>query len=106
MSLTVKRVPFGGGGVPSMRVPMSSMFSPTAMSAGVRSVHQISVDCPPDLERLRFAAGASVKTVAALSGRCPVTILRIGEKLSFAIAGLHPNGPNGVSHRLALKPHR
>src|SRR6267143_1085159 len=95
MSFTVNRVPFGGGGVPSMRAPMSSAFSPIEMSAGVASVHQISVDCPPDLERLRFAAGASVKTVAVLSGRCPVTTLRTGGKLSFAIAGLHrDHGPN------------
>src|SRR5256885_8748264 len=107
MSLTVKRVPFGGGAVPSRRAPMSSTPFPIEMSAGVASVHQINVDCPPDLERLRFAAGASIKTVAVLSGRCPVTILRIGGKLSFAIAVLHrDHGPNGVSYLHALKRHR
>jgi hypothetical protein len=57
------------------------------MSAGVRSVHQINVDCPPDLERLRFAAGASIKAAAVLFDRCPVTILRIGGKVWFTIAG-------------------
>src|SRR5947207_11917300 len=93
ISLTVKRVPFGGGGVPSRRAPMSSAFSPIEMSAGVRSVHQMSVDCPPDLERLRFAAGASIKTAAVLFDRCPVTTLRIGAKFSFAISSpyLHIN---------------
>src|SRR5881396_764290 len=35
ISLTVKRVPFGGGGVPSRRAPMSSAFSPIGMSAGL-----------------------------------------------------------------------
>jgi hypothetical protein len=65
MSFTVNRVPFGGGGVPSMRAPMSSIFSPTEMSAGVRSVHQMRVETPPDLEVLRFVAGPSIRIFAS-----------------------------------------
>src|SRR5712691_9603278 len=57
ISFTVNRVPFGGGGVPSTRAPMSSMFSPTPMSAGVRSVHQMRVETPPDFETRLFVAG-------------------------------------------------
>ena len=45
-SITQKRVPFGGGGVPTMRAPMSSIFSPTPMSAGFWSVIHISVERP------------------------------------------------------------
>src|SRR5260221_13717365 len=88
MSLTVNRVPFGGGGVPSMRAPMSSTFSPTGMSAGVRSVHQISVDTPPDFEVRLLVAGPSISTFAVSFASCPVTTRRIGgcPPVSFVIA--------------------
>jgi hypothetical protein len=45
-SITQKRVPFGGGGVPTIRAPRSSMFSPTEISAGFLSVIHIKVDRP------------------------------------------------------------
>src|SRR5262249_37899341 len=43
-SMTANRVPFAAGAVPMMRAPKSSICSPTAMSVGVRSVDQISVE--------------------------------------------------------------
>src|SRR5712691_6484047 len=80
MSFTVKRVPSGGGGVPSMRAPMSSIFSPTEMSAGVRSVHQMSVDMPPDFDVRLLVAAPSMRTFAVRLASCPVTTRRIGGK--------------------------
>jgi hypothetical protein len=87
MSFTVNRVPFGGGGVPSMRAPMSSIFSPTEMSAGVRSVHQRRVETPPDFEIRLLDAAASMRTFAVRFASCPVTTRRIGgcPPVSFVI---------------------
>ena len=56
-SMTANRVPFAGGAVPMMRAPKSSISSPTAMSAGVRSVDQISVETVPGLGYLALVAG-------------------------------------------------
>src|SRR5216683_7053443 len=78
MSFTVNRVPFGGGGVPRTRAPMSSAFSPTEISAGVRSVHQIRVETPPDFEIRLFVAGPSIRIFATCFASCPVTTRRIG----------------------------
>src|SRR5437879_10077829 len=78
MSLTVKRVPSGGGGVPSTRAPMSSAFSPIEISAGVRSEHQMSVETPPDFEVRMLVAGPSISTLAVPFASCPVTTRRIG----------------------------
>src|SRR5882762_3808519 len=88
MSLTVKRVPFGGGGVPSWRAPMSSTFSPTGMPAGVRSVHQIRVETPPDFEVRLLVTGPSIRIFAIPFASCPVTTRRIGgcPPVSFVIA--------------------
>src|SRR5229473_5335166 len=87
MSFTVNRVPFGGGGVPSMRAPMSSIFPPTEMSAGVRSVHQMRVETPPDFEARLLVGGPSISTFAVPFASCPVTTRRIGEypSVSFTI---------------------
>ncbi len=46
-SLIAKRVPLSGGGVPSLRAPMSWGPSPIAMSAGIASLHQSSVEVAP-----------------------------------------------------------
>src|SRR6266850_1367806 len=93
MSFTVNRVPFGGGGVPSIRAPMSSIFSPTGMSAGVRSVHQIRVETPPGFEIRLLDAVASVRTFAVRSAPCPVTTRRTGGEsviVSLAVAPTLP----------------
>ena len=85
-SITQKRVPFGGGGVPTMRAPMSSIFSPTPMSAGFWSVIHIRVERPS--APLALVAGASISTLATLLASCPVTTRRTGGKvfqISFAM---------------------
>src|SRR5258708_13255557 len=88
MSFTVNRVRWGGGGVPRTRGPMYSIFSPTEMSAGIRSVQQIRVETPPDLEIRLLAAAASMRTFAVRFAPCPVTTRRIGgcPPVSFVIA--------------------
>src|SRR5216684_4659176 len=80
MSFTVNRVPLRGGGVPSSRAPMSSTSSPTEMSAGVPSLHQMRVDMPPDFDVRRLAAVPSMRTFAVRLASCPVTTRRIGGK--------------------------
>src|SRR6266705_3521027 len=102
MSFTVNRVPFGGGAVPSMRAPMSSAFSPTEISAGARSVHQIRVEMPPDFEVRLLIAGPSIKTFAVWFAPCPVTTRRIGGYPSLApsqctcLAKCVTNDPVGI----------
>ena len=59
-------LPFGGGGVPSLRAPMSSTCSPTGISQGVASVHHIKVDTSPEGGRRSLVAGASMMTLATL----------------------------------------
>src|SRR5437899_6041369 len=86
MSFTVNRVPFGGGGVPSTRAHMSSIFSPAEISAGVRSVHQISVATPPDFEIRLLDAAASMRIFAVRFASCPVTTRRT-ERGSIIAAG-------------------
>ena len=76
MSFTVNRVPFAGGDVPSTRAPMSSIFTPTEMSAGARSVHQMRVEAPPDFEIRLLDAVASMRTFAVRFASCPVTTRR------------------------------
>ena len=63
-SMTANRVPFAGGAVPMMRAPKSSISSPTAMSAGVRSVDQISVETVPGLGYFALVAGPCMSTLA------------------------------------------
>src|SRR5689334_19722034 len=75
-SITQKRVPFGGGGVPTMRAPMSSIFSPTPISAGFCSVIHISVEREP--VPLWLVARPSIRTLATLLASCPVTTRRTG----------------------------
>src|SRR6476659_7915709 len=75
-SITQKRVPFGGGGVPTMRAPMSSTFSPTAISAGFCSVIHISVEREP--VPLWLVVRPSIRTLATLLASCPVTTRRTG----------------------------
>src|ERR1043165_6119261 len=75
-SITQKRVPFGGGGVPTMHAPMSSMFSPTPVSAGLPSVIHISVERDP--VPLWLVARASISTLATLLASWPVTTRRTG----------------------------
>ena len=90
-SITQNRVPFGGGGVPTIRAPMSSIFSPTAMSAGFLSVIHISVDRPS--VPLWLVAGASISTLATLFLSWPVTMRRTGGKAfqcSFAMSNSTP----------------
>src|SRR5262249_31039757 len=77
-SMTAKRVPFAGGAVPMMRAPKSSICSPTAMSAGVRSVDQISVETVPGLGYLALVAGPCMTTLATLLASWPVTKRRMG----------------------------
>src|SRR5215831_14925526 len=77
-SMTANRVPFAGGGVPMMRAPKSSISSPTAMSAGVRSVDQISVETVPGLGYLALVAGPCMTTLATLLASWPVTKRRMG----------------------------
>ena len=43
-SMTQKRVPFGGGAVPRMRAPISSIFSPIGISIGMRSLDRMERD--------------------------------------------------------------
>src|SRR6266700_3100405 len=77
-SMTAKREPFSGGGVPITRAPRSSMSSPIATSAGVESVDQISVEVAPEAPCLVLVAGASMITLATLLLSWPVTTRRIG----------------------------
>src|SRR5262245_26790218 len=76
-SMTANRVPFAGGEVPMMRAPKSSISSPTEMSAGVRSVDQISVETVPGLGYLALVAGPCMSTLATLLA-WPVTKRRMG----------------------------
>src|SRR4029453_10212637 len=76
--MTANRVPFAGGAVPMMRAPKSSICSPTAMSAGVRSVDQISVETVPGLGYLALVAGPFMSTLATLLSSWPVTKRRMG----------------------------
>src|ERR1700744_5420791 len=82
-SITQNREPFGGGAVPRMRAPISSMFSPMAMSIGIWSLHQISVDLPPPGRRdgLALVATSSISTLATPFASWPVITRRIGGKL-------------------------
>src|SRR5260221_6667637 len=75
-SITQNRVPFGGGGVPTMRAPESSIFSPTPISAGFLSVIHISVDRAS--LPLWLVARPSIRTLATLLASCPVTTRRTG----------------------------
>src|SRR5688572_16112778 len=75
-SITQKRVPPAGGGVPTMRAPMSSAFSPMPMSAGFRSVIHISVDRAS--VPLWLVARPSIRTLATLLASWPVTTRRTG----------------------------
>src|SRR5215472_10317459 len=77
-SMTANRVPFAGGAVPMMRAPKSSICSPTAMSAGVRSVDQISVETVPELGYLALVAAPCMSTLATLLASWPVTKRRMG----------------------------
>src|SRR4029453_11689131 len=77
-SMTANRVPFAGGAVPMIRAPKSSICSPTAMSAGVRSVDQISVEAVPGLGYLALVAGPCMSTLATLLASWPVTKRRMG----------------------------
>ncbi len=76
--MTAKRVPLGGGGLPRTRSPMSSIVSPMAMSAGVRSVHQTRVETVPGPGCFALVAGESISTLATFFESCPVTTRRIG----------------------------
>src|SRR6516162_6114668 len=80
-SMTANRVAFGGGAVPMMRAPKSSICSPTAMSAGVRSVDQISVETVPGLGYLALVAAPCTSTLATLLASWPVTKRRNGRIL-------------------------
>src|SRR5712691_7003682 len=77
-SMTAKRVPLGGGGVPSFLWPASSTVSPAAMSAGVSSVHQMSVETAPDGGYRELVAAPSRITFATRFASWPVTTRRIG----------------------------
>src|SRR5262245_3624168 len=77
-SMTANRVPFAGGAVPMMRAPKSSIFSPIAMSAGARSVDQISVETVPGLGCLALVAGPCMSTLATWLASWPVTKRRMG----------------------------
>jgi hypothetical protein len=77
-SITAKRVPLGGGGVPITHAPRSSGVSPTAMSAGIRSVHQIMVETMAGAGYFALVAAPSMRTLATWLASCPVTILRTG----------------------------
>src|SRR5579875_1336579 len=79
-SITQKRVPLGGGAVPRMRAPISSIFSPMPMSTGMRSLHQMSVDLPPPGRRddLALVAKSSISTLATPFASWPVMTRRIG----------------------------
>src|SRR5262249_43800569 len=70
--------PSAGGGVPRMRAPISSTFSPSGIAAGAPSVIQISVDCAPDAPPLWLIASPSMITLATFFSSCPVTTRRIG----------------------------
>src|SRR5215204_5332757 len=76
--MTVKREPFSGGAVPSLRAPQSSTFSPIGISQGVLSVDQISVEVEPAFPPLALVAGPSIITLATLFLSWPVTTRRIG----------------------------
>src|SRR5580700_6986386 len=84
-SITAKRVPFSGGGVPMMRAPRSSTSSPTAQSAGVASVDQISVEVAPEAPLFALVAGPSMMTLATLLRSWPVTTRRIGGSFDGAL---------------------
>src|SRR6516165_5876156 len=77
-SITAKREPFSGGGVPMMRAPKSSMSSPIAQSAGVESVDQIRVEVAPEAPLLALVAGPSIMALATLLRSWPVMTRRIG----------------------------
>src|SRR6202045_815510 len=77
-SMTMKREPFAGGAVPRMRAPMSSALSPTAISAGIASLHHINVEATPSRGRLVLVAGPSRMTLATLLPSWPVMTRRIG----------------------------
>src|SRR5262245_59934352 len=66
------------GGKSMMRAPKSSICSPTAMSAGVRSVDQTSVETVPELGFLALVAGPCMSTLATLLASWPVTKRRMG----------------------------
>src|SRR6266446_596748 len=93
-SMTAKRVPFSGGAVPMMRAPESSISSPTAISAGVRSVDQISVETVPGLGYFALVAGPCMITFATLLASWPVTKRRMGGYGFSHVAGLHEVSPS------------
>src|SRR5476651_1451807 len=99
-SITAKRDPFVGGAVPRMRAPMSSTFSPTEMSAGARSVHQIRVEAMPGPEDFALVAGASRRTLAMFVALWPVTTRRIGGLFELClIMGAMPRA-GGIGPRI------
>src|SRR6266852_7899899 len=77
-SMTANRVPLAGGAVPKMRAPRSSLASPTEISAGVRSVDQMSVETVPGEDDFQLVAGESMMTLATFAASWPVTTRRIG----------------------------
>src|SRR5260370_10450122 len=77
-SMSAKRVPFSGGGVPMMRAPRSSISSPMEQSAGVESVDQMRVEVAPEAPLFALVAGPSMMTLATLLRSWPVTTRRIG----------------------------
>src|SRR5258706_139400 len=108
-SITANRVPFGGGGVPTMRAPMSSGFSPIEMSAGIRSVHQISVETIPAARCLAVVARPSCTTLATVPSSCPVTMPPIRGapriRLGTSVVNLPYHHPFHVAERIAFLDH-
>src|SRR5215472_17471262 len=86
-SMTAKREPLSGGGVPMMRAPRSSTSSPIAQSAGVESVDQIKVEVAPEAPALALVAAPSMMTLATLLRSWTVTTRRIGGSFDVLLTG-------------------
>ncbi len=70
-------MPFTGGAEPSVRLPISSIDSPTAISEGIESVAHINVEIIATSGYFSFVAAPSMMTLAVWFASCPVTTRRM-----------------------------